>query len=140
MPLIAHRHQHRCAATSLLGREETCQRASRGKSTRAQHGSCCCCSVCTLESYVATKDTRWVRWSPWSLGPSPRRPTASCSLAAVGLGDCVRASWLYSFIVQRIDRCSYLYFYDRLVLLLYHAGSAQLDFCLISALRFFGYY
>ena len=45
-----------------------------------------------------------------TVGPSPRRPTASCSLAAVRRGDCVRASWLYSFIVQRIDRYSYSYF------------------------------
>ena len=60
---------------------------------RAQHESCCCYSVCAL---AATKDARWVRWSPCSLGPSPRRPTASCSLAAVRRGDCVRASWLYS--------------------------------------------
>ena len=64
-------------------------------------------SVCTLAWYLATKDARWVRWSPCSLGPSPRRPTASCSLAPVRRGDCVRESWLYSFIVQRIDRYSY---------------------------------
>ena len=44
-----------------------------------------------------TKDACWVHCSPCSLGPSPRRPTASCSLAAVRRGDCVRASWLYSW-------------------------------------------
>ena len=43
-------------------------------------------------------------------------------------GDCVRASWSYSFIVQRIDRYSYSYFCVCFVLLLYHAGSAPLDF------------
>ena len=30
---------------------------------------------------IATKDARLVRCFPCSLGPSPRRPTASCSLA-----------------------------------------------------------
>ena len=45
---------------------------------------------------VATKCARWVRRFPCSLGPSPRRPTASFNLAAVWCGDCVRASWLYS--------------------------------------------
>ena len=54
-----------------------------------------CCSVCTLAWYVATKDARWVHCSSCSLRPSPRRPTPSCSLAAVRRGDCVRASWLY---------------------------------------------
>ena len=58
-----------------------------------------------------------------------RRPTASCSLAAVRGGNCVRASWLYSFIVPRIDRYWYSYFCVCLALLLYHAGSAPLDFC-----------
>ena len=63
----------------------------------------------------------------------PRRPTASCRLAAVRRGDCVRASsWLYSFIVQRIDRYSYSNFCVYLVLLLYQAGSAQLHFYLIE--------
>ena len=71
---------------------------------RAQHVSCC--SVCTLAWYLTTKDARWVRCSPCSLGPSPRRPTARCSLAAVRRGDCVRASWLY--LVQRIERYSYI--------------------------------
>ena len=75
-----------------------------------------------------------------TVGPSPRRPTASCSLAAVRRGDCVRASWLYSFVVQRIDRYSYSYFCVCLVLLLYQAGSAPLDFFLIVALLVFGYY
>ena len=82
-----------------------------------------CCSVCILVWYVATKDARWVRCS-CSLGPSPRRPTASCSLAAVRRGDCVRASWLY--LVQPFDRYSYFCVY--LVLLPYQAGSAQLDY------------
>ena len=77
---------------------------------------------------VATKDARWVPCYSCSLDPSSRRPTASCSLAAVRRGDCVRASWLYSFIVQRIDRYSYSCFCVCLVLLLYHAGSAPLDF------------
>ena len=63
-------------------------------------------ALCVLshDTYVATKDERWVRCSPCSLGPSPRRPTASCprrptascGLAAVMRGDCVRASRLYS--------------------------------------------
>ena len=72
-----------------------------------------------------------------TVGPSPRRPTASCSLAAVRRGDCVRASWLYSFVVQRIDRYSYSYFCVCLILLLYQAGSAPLDFFLVVALLFF---
>ena len=57
-----------------------------------------CCSVCTLsyDTYVAKKDARWVRCSHSSLGPSPRRPTASCGLAAERRSDCVHASWLYS--------------------------------------------
>ena len=59
---------------------------------KASEPSTSCCSVCTLVRYVATKDTRWVRCSPCSLGPSPSRPTASCSLAAVRRGDCVGAS------------------------------------------------
>ena len=58
--------------------------------------------------------------------------TASCSLAAVRRGDCVCGSWLYSFIVQGIGRYSYSYFCVYLVLLLYQAGSAQLDFYLIK--------
>ena len=56
-------------------------------SVRAQHDSCC--SVCT------TVDARWVRCFSCFLRPSPCRPTASCSLAAERLGDCVRKSWLY---------------------------------------------
>ena len=55
------------------------------------------CSVCTLVCCVDTTDGRWVRFSPCSLGPSPRPSTASCSLAAVRCGDCVRASWWYSY-------------------------------------------
>ena len=81
--------------------------------------------------YVATKDARWVRCSPCSLGPSPRRPTASCSLTAVRRGDCVRASWLYSksnaSIATRTRTCLYL-----VLLLLYQAGYAQLHFFLIK--------
>ena len=52
--------------------------------------------LCVL-SYdnAATKDACLVCCSSWSLGPSPRRPTPSCSLAAERCGDCVRA-WLYS--------------------------------------------
>ena len=53
-------------------------------------------ALCVLSHHTATKDARRVRWSP-SLGPSPRRPTASCSLAAVRRGDCVRTSWLYLY-------------------------------------------
>ena len=52
--------------------------------------------ILSYKVYVATKDARWVHCSSCSLGPSPRRPTASCSLA-VRRGDCVRASWLYSW-------------------------------------------
>ena len=48
--------------------------------------------LCTLVWYVATKGTHWVCCCSWSLGPSPRRPTASCSLAAERRGDCLRAS------------------------------------------------
>ena len=96
------------------------------QSMRAQHVSCCSCVFSYDITHVATKDARRVRCSSCSLGPSPRRPTASCSLAAVRRGDCFRASWLYPFVVQRIDRYSYFCVY--LVLLLYQAGSAQLDF------------
>ena len=57
---------------------------------------CCCCCCCCVYSrmmrIIAAKDARWVRCSSWSIGPSPRRPIASCRLAAEG----VRASWLYS--------------------------------------------
>ena len=38
-------------------------------------------AVCTLAWYVTTQDARWVHCSS-SLGPSSRRPTASCSVAA----------------------------------------------------------
>ena len=34
-------------------------------------------ALCVLAWYVATKDVGWVRCSPCSLGPSPRRPTAA---------------------------------------------------------------
>ena len=57
----------------------------------------CWCSVCTFAMYVATKDAPRVGFSPCSLGPSPRRPTASCSLAEVRRGDCVRSSWCFHF-------------------------------------------
>ena len=60
--------------------------------------------------------------------PSPRRPTASYSLVAVRRVDYVHATWLYFFIVQRIDRYSYSYFFMCLVLLLYVAGSGPLEF------------
>ena len=56
---------------------------------------CCCCCRCVYSRmiYLATKDARCVHCSSWSLGPSPRRPTASYnSLAAVRRGDCVRKS------------------------------------------------
>ena len=46
-----------------------------------------------------------------SLGLSPRPLTASYSLTAERRGDCVRGSWLYSFIIDRIDRCSYIRVY-----------------------------
>ena len=85
------------------------------------------CLYSRMIRVIATKDARWVRWSPCSLDPSPRRPTARCSLAAVRREDSVRASWLYSLVVHRIDRYSCSYFCVCLVLLLYHAGSAQLD-------------
>ena len=40
------------------------------------------------------KKARWVHCSPCSFGQSPRRQTASLSLAAVRRGDCVRVSSL----------------------------------------------
>ena len=69
----------------------------------------------------------WVR-------PNPRQPTASCILSTMGRGDCVCASWLYLFIVQRIHSYSYSYLcvYLGLLLLLCQAGSAQLGFHLIK--------
>ena len=88
-------------------------------SIRAQHVSCC--SVCTLAWDVATKDARWVRCSPCSLGPSPRQPTASCNVVC-GCGEArrLRSRIMVVFVVQRIDRCPYVWVY--LVLLLYQAG------------------
>ena len=64
---------------------------------------------------ISTKEARWVRCSPCFLGPSPRRPTASCSLAAV------------VFVVQCIDRYSYSYSYFcvYLILLLCRLRSAR---------------
>ena len=94
-------------------------------------------SVCTLAAwYLATKDARWVRWSPCSLGPSLRRPTASCSLAAVRRGDCVRASWLYSWCNASIATRTRT---RTFVCTSYccSTGSAQLDFYLIKNLSHF---
>ena len=53
----------------------------------------CCCCVCTLVWDVATKDAGWVRCSSWWLGPRPRLPRASYSMAVQRRGDSVRASW-----------------------------------------------
>ena len=52
------------------------------------------------------------------VGPSPRRPTASGSLAVERRGDTI----------ERIDRHSYSYYFVYLVPLLYHVGSAPLEF------------
>ena len=78
---------------------------------------------------IATKDARWVRCSPCSLGPSPRRPTASCSLAAVRRR--LRSRIVVVFVVQRIDRYSnsYSYFCTSYCCC---TGSAQLDFYFIK--------
>ena len=64
-------------------------------------------------------------------GPSPRRTAASCSLAAVRRTDCVHATWLYSFIVQRIDRYSYSYFFcvPRTAAVRCRLCSARVLFC-----------
>ena len=76
-------------------------------SIRAHHDDLQLLCVCSLVWYVGTKDARWVRCSSWSLGPSPRPPTASCySVAAELRGDCVRATWLSNAsIVTRKSVC-----------------------------------
>ena len=57
-------------------------------------------ALCVLShDNVATKDARWVRCSPCSLGPSPRRSTASCSLAAVRHRGCIRSPTHRSLLV-----------------------------------------
>ena len=81
------------------GREETCRGASRGTFFSTKHPSPArelLLCVYSRMTRIATKDARWALCSPCSLGSSPRRPTASCSLAAVRRGDCVRASRLNS--------------------------------------------
>ena len=79
-------------------RGETCRGASHGiYSTKHPCPSRRAATLCvfSFDTYVATNDARLVLCSSCSLGPSPRRPTASCSLAAERRGDCVRASRLY---------------------------------------------
>ena len=82
-------------------------------------------AVCTL---VIHSHERRVRCSSWSLGPSPCRLIASCSLAAETGGDCVRASWLNSYsnasIATRASVCTwYLVPHTAAV-----PGSTQVDF------------
>ena len=38
---------------------------------------CCLLRTLVIYTYVATKDARWVRRFPCSLGPRPRRPTTA---------------------------------------------------------------
>ena len=80
---------------------------------------CCCCGVLSYVWYVATKDARWVRCSSWSLGPSPRPPTASSIVwmrrdAAIALAHrgCIRSP---------AHRDRYPHICVNLVLLLYQA-------------------
>ena len=67
-------------------------------SIRAQHDDLLLLLLLLLCVYSrmirSHEDARWVRCSSWSLGPTPRRPTANCSLAAERRGECVRASSL----------------------------------------------
>ena len=70
-----------------------------------------------------------------SLGPLQCPPTASNSLAAERHGDCVRESWFVVFVVQRIDRYSYICVY--LVVLLYQALLRYVFTCFkINAILF----
>ena len=91
---------------------------------------CFCCSCCVYSRIIrlTTKATRWVRCSSWSLGPSPRRPTSSCSVLRRGAATafahrgCVRSqthrSLLLLLCVPRTAPAV--------------PGSSQLDFCLIQ--------
>ena len=67
-----------------------------------------CVTVCTLFFFSC---------------PSPRRPTARCTLVC-GEARRLRSRVVVVFVVQLIDR--YSYFCVFLVLLLYLAGSAQI--------------
>ena len=93
----------------------------------SEPSSMSCCSVRTLVWFVPRKTRAGYAGLPCFLDPSPRRPTASCSLAAEA--QRLRSRIVVVFVVQRID--CYSYFSVYLVLLLRQAGSAPGRLCTV---------